>query len=128
MGGDGGMTGGTTSEHSRVRRLYEVGRQLAVFTSIDQTLPAMLAVATETLPLASAILIVETSGEPHFFRWARPGLSEEDMRASQAHARAAYDYLVHAPRTSASTLVNALVETSKPFLVLPIVLPLVVKR
>src|SRR4051812_5806711 len=40
------------------RNLYEIARQLARFESLERTLPSVLATASESVPLRSAVAVV----------------------------------------------------------------------
>jgi signal transduction histidine kinase/CheY-like chemotaxis protein len=90
------------SEHSRrdtaldhLRPLYEISRRLADFRSVEETLPKVLAAVRRVLPFDSAVLILETGGAaPARSRWTFRAATPEAVGSAEAHADAAFAYLL----------------------------------
>ncbi|HMI84519.1 MAG TPA: ATP-binding protein [Polyangiaceae bacterium] len=85
-------------QHQRLKRLYEISKRLTRFESIARTLPEVLALISESVPVRTAILILEEQGDQGGSRtraitWHAEGLSTERLRAAQAQASATYSYL-----------------------------------
>lgn len=79
----------------RLRRLYEISVLLTRFESVEITVPSVIALLAEALPLHSAVLIFsELEGEPRTIVWHAEGESELRIRAAEAHARAEARYLM----------------------------------
>src|SRR6266852_715664 len=53
----------------RLQHLYEISKLLTRFETVEQTIHAALGIVSETLPLRSAILILETEGRPRMVVW-----------------------------------------------------------
>ena len=83
--------------HRRLQYLYEISKLLTKFDSVDKTIPAVIAVITRTLPLRSAIFILETndrSRSPRTIVWRAEPESAYRLRTARAHARRSYTHLV----------------------------------
>lgn len=83
--------------HRRLQHLYEIGKLLTKFDSVDKTIPAVIAVITRALPLRSAIFILETEGRsrsPRTIVWRAEGESAYRLRLARSHARRSYTHLV----------------------------------
>jgi signal transduction histidine kinase len=124
---------------SRLDQLYRISKLLGALENVNQTVAAMLAVITNTLPLRSAILIQETEGhvdDPldaihvHMVLWHAKGVSERNTRAAKKHAMVSYEYLAGAASTSEPELGQALDEPvpeaasraeKKNFIVIPLI-------
>ncbi len=80
----------------RLRRLYEISVLLTLFESVETTVPAVIALLAQALPLHSAILILnEGDGKHRTIVWQAEGESVARLTAAKAHARAAQRYLAH---------------------------------
>ena len=83
--------------HGRLRHLYEIGKVLARFESVERTVPEVLALMSEVVPLRSAVLMLEDrTGLRSWTRaivWHAEGASASRLRAAKAHAKTAYAYL-----------------------------------
>ena len=80
--------------HSRLLRLYQISKLLTRFQSVERTLPDVIALLAQAIPLRSAIFILETDGGPRTIVWQAPGEDSERLRAAKARAQASYSYLV----------------------------------
>src|SRR5450759_1794725 len=92
----------------RLRLLYEISKLLTRFESAETTVPRILALATEAVPLRSAIVILEGRGPRARGRalvWTAEEVSASHLRAAKDHAKTSYAYL-----TSASGGLHALEE------------------
>jgi signal transduction histidine kinase len=82
---------------SRLQHLYEVSKVLARFESVEQTVPEVLALVSEVVPLRIAVLMLEdrTAQRPRIraIAWHAEGASASRLRAAKAHAKTAYAYL-----------------------------------
>jgi signal transduction histidine kinase/ActR/RegA family two-component response regulator len=123
---------------SSLEHLYEISKLLMKFENVEQIVSSILAIVTETLPIRSAILIVEIDGQPRTLVWKAEDLDAEALAAAKAHARVAYGYLVgadiaeslclEAVRAEASSFLRSVAKDpdSKPeaedrFILLPLV-------
>lgn len=78
-----------------LQHLYDVSKLLARFQTFERTIPMVVSVIAETLPLHSATFILETGGAPRTITWQAAGESAGRLRMAQAHAREVYGYLIH---------------------------------
>src|SRR5258706_11457618 len=62
--------------------LYELGRVLAEFESVERTFPAVIAVVAQALPLHTVIFLGSSGGRPSAFVWQAAG------RGAPSHAEA----------------------------------------
>ncbi|MBW4050759.1 MAG: PAS domain S-box protein [Proteobacteria bacterium] len=79
----------------RLQHLYDVSKLLAHFQTLERTVPMVVSVIAETLPLHSATFILETGGARRTITWQAAGESSRRLRMAQAHAREVYGYLIH---------------------------------
>jgi signal transduction histidine kinase len=79
--------------HRRLEHLYEIGQVLMRAENADETLPAVIAITTDTLPLRSATFILERQGRRRTFGWKAEGEPAGRLAAARVHAHAAYAYL-----------------------------------
>jgi len=79
--------------HRRLEQLYAISKLLASFEDVEEMFDSAIAIAAETLPLRSAILIEVDESEPRIVVWPSEGRSSEEVRAAQKHAEKAYAYL-----------------------------------
>lgn len=81
----------------RLRRLYEISKRLARLDDIQATVPQVLALVSESVPLRSAILVIEEqySREPlsRAIAWHTEGVTASRLRYAKSRATAAYAYL-----------------------------------
>lgn len=77
--------------------LLEISELLATFESLEQTVPEVMAVVAATVPLSSAIFLVDFEGATEMIMWWRPSESAEPRAEVLAHAEAAFGFLVGAP-------------------------------
>jgi PAS domain S-box-containing protein len=76
----------------RLRDMYEIGRLLTRLETSEGTVAAVMAVAAQTLPLRSAVLMVDVGSGLSTVVWKSGELSRERVRAVKAHARSVYAY------------------------------------
>jgi signal transduction histidine kinase/DNA-binding response OmpR family regulator len=85
-------------QQERLKRLYDISKQLTRFESIARTVPEVLARLSESVPLRTAILMIEQRAVPenrtHAILWHADGVSASRMHEATAHAKTAYAYLV----------------------------------
>jgi signal transduction histidine kinase len=80
----------------RLQNLYEISKLLTRFESVDRTVPKILGLFTETVPVCIAILMLDEQGEYTRTRavvWHSEGTSQARLQAAMAHAQTAYSYL-----------------------------------
>ena len=78
----------------RLSALYEISKLLThAGISIEQTIPALLAITSKEVPLRSVILIEKTSGQPKSYAWNYPTISPADFHASEARAMKSFSLL-----------------------------------
>jgi PAS domain S-box-containing protein len=96
-GSEGNVTdaGAASSERAdrRLRDLYEVSKLLMRFETVEQTIPTALRIVSGTLPLRSAILILERDTRPEMVVWQAEGVSASSLGLAKAHARTSYAFL-----------------------------------
>jgi PAS domain S-box-containing protein len=78
----------------RLADLYAISKLLIRFEALERTIPAVIAIVAQTLPMRSAIFIVEIAGAPHTIAWLAAGERAQRLREAEAHAQTAYRYLV----------------------------------
>jgi signal transduction histidine kinase len=88
-------------DNERLRQLYEISKRLARFESVARTVPEILGLLSESVPLSTAILMVEHGMEPRIriraIAWQADGVSASRIREGRAHAKTAYASLVKTP-------------------------------
>jgi PAS domain S-box-containing protein len=80
----------------RLQHLYEISKLLMRFESVDRTVPKILGLFTETVPVRIAMLMLDEQGEDTRTRvvvWRSEGTSQARLQAAMAHAQTAYGYL-----------------------------------
>jgi PAS domain S-box-containing protein len=77
----------------RLQHLYDISKLLTCFQSVERTVAEVVAVVVQTLPLRSAIFILET-GTPRTITWRAEGESAQLLQAAKAQAQDRYSYLV----------------------------------
>ena len=92
------MRGQIRVQQERLRRLYEISKQLTRFDTIGRTVPEVLARLSETVPLRTAILMVEqralSENQTHAILWHADEVDASRLGEATAHAKTAYAYLV----------------------------------
>jgi PAS domain S-box-containing protein len=83
----------------RLSHLYEISKLLLRFENVEEAVSKVLAIATGTLPLASAILVDGTDGRPRILMWHAKEHTAERVDAARARAEKAYAYLI-GPKTA----------------------------
>jgi signal transduction histidine kinase len=104
-------SGPKLASFSRLDHLYRIGKLFAEFESSKESLEAVLAIISNTLPIRTAILINEAEGRAQVRIWTAEGVSARDLRRARTHAEELHAYFV------ASTLQknpNVAVEESMP--------------
>ena len=104
--------------HDRVAHLYEISKVLADFQGIEETIPSVLAIADEVVPLRSAVLIAELGDAPVTLVWPPADPSAERTRGLVARARACHAYFGGSVRDAAP---SEDCESVGPFIALPLV-------
>lgn len=92
---------GLAKANGRLEGLYEISTLFANFTNVEETFAPVLVIATQTMPLRSAVLIETRDKVAHMFVWGSSGQSAEHMRTVKDHVQSAHRYLVGAPGTAA---------------------------
>jgi signal transduction histidine kinase len=131
-----GPTGPAGRDYERLRHLYEISKRLARFESVARTVPDVLGLLSESVPLSTAILMVEHGIEPRnrirTIAWQAEGVSASRLRQGREHAKKAYAYLVkRTPPFEDETGVARIPSTFPPSGVHPnrfVFLPLVVEH
>lgn len=81
----------------RLGVLYEISKLLTRFVAtVEETLPLLLALITEVLPLRSVILIEKAADRPKTVVWHAPQIAEEDRRSVEERALKSFAYLTGA--------------------------------
>jgi PAS domain S-box-containing protein len=80
----------------RLRHLYDISKLLTCFHSVERTVPEVVSVVVQTLPLRSALFVLETGRVRQMITWLAQGESAERLQLARAHAQPAYSYLVGA--------------------------------
>ncbi|MGZ3699650.1 MAG: GAF domain-containing sensor histidine kinase [Bdellovibrionota bacterium] len=78
--------------YERLEALYEIGKYLAVFETVEETLPKILKVVTGTLPFLSAVMVEKRGEIDHATIWPTDGLDQERLQKTIERARASYFY------------------------------------
>ncbi|MDB4985403.1 MAG: Sensory box histidine kinase [Myxococcaceae bacterium] len=79
----------------QLQHLYDIGRILLRFQSVDETVPAVLALVARSVPLRSAIFIL-TRGPPLTLEFQAAGGHQHELSEARAHAKQTFEYLVPA--------------------------------
>ncbi len=77
----------------RLSHLYEVGKLLLRFQTVDETVPRIVALVSETVPLRSA-LFVQTTEPPLTMAFQAEGEDPALLHEAKLHAQASYGFLV----------------------------------
>lgn len=85
---------GLAKAHGRLEGLYEISTLFAKFTNVEETFAPVLGIASQTMPLRSAVLIETRGHVAHMFVWGSSGQSVEHMRTIKDHVQSAHRYLV----------------------------------
>lgn len=81
--------------HRRLRHLYEIGTLLVQFEGVEQTLPAVLALLGQTLPLRSAVFDLARSGDAIEVGWCADDTNVAEFEAAKARARLRHRWLAN---------------------------------
>lgn len=94
-GDEGPTSGGLERERLRVQQLYEISKLLTRFEGAERTVPAILGILARSLPVRTALLILDASGglRMETIAWHAEGVSADRLKAARSHARASYAYL-----------------------------------
>ena len=79
--------------YDRLKVLYEIGKHLASFESVEATFPKILTCASESFPLLTVVLIEHWLEKPNTVVWHSSEATEEQVVKATAHARNAYSYM-----------------------------------
>jgi signal transduction histidine kinase len=94
------LAGAAERQYDRLRHLYEISKRLTRFETAARTVPEILALLSEAVPLRTAILMVEQDTEPEnrigAIHWQADGVSAAELHEARVHARTAYAYLIGA--------------------------------
>ena len=80
----------------RLQRLYQISTLLTPLEDPERSVPKVVAVVAETVPLRSAILIWKARGEARVVTWQAAGEAPERLGIARQRAQIAYGYLVRA--------------------------------
>lgn len=78
-----------------LQRLYDISKLLTRFQTFERTVPEVVVLVADTLPLRSAIFILETGDVPQMMTWQAAGENARRRQVAKAHAQEVYGYLVH---------------------------------
>lgn len=78
----------------RLQHLYDISKLLTRFQTSERTVPEVVALISDILPLRSAIFILETGRVPQMITWQAVGESTRRLQVARAHAQQAYSYLI----------------------------------
>ncbi len=112
----------------RLEHLYEISKLLTRFGDLEHTVPTLIGLVAGTVPVRTAVLILETEGTPRVILW-KSGSSESPAGVATARAEAAYRYLVRPEAGRASSFPPRDVPVTSPdraeatdqFILLPLV-------
>jgi signal transduction histidine kinase len=81
-------------DHTRyhVQRLYDISQLLARFSSAIESLPSVLALASEGLYIRVAVLVKERLGHLRTVVWSSPDVTESTIEQAKMSARAAFAF------------------------------------
>jgi len=79
----------------RLQHLYDISKLLTRFQTFERTVPEVVVLIAETLPLHSAIFILETGNVPQMITWQAAGESARRLQIAKARAQEVYGYLIH---------------------------------
>ncbi|MEA2624197.1 MAG: hypothetical protein QOD06_242, partial [Candidatus Binatota bacterium] len=113
-----------------LRRLYDISKLLTRFESIERTLPAILDIAADALPLRTGILVESVAARPRVTVWNVPAADRKEIADAKAKAMSAYAYFTEpvVRDLAAKTVLLAAAgsETGPddhPFVTIPLVVP-----
>jgi signal transduction histidine kinase len=91
------LAGASERANEQLKRLFEISKRLARFESVAQTVPEVLALLSQSLPVRIAILIIEHEGNSKTFTravtWHAEDVTAPELQAATDHAKTAYAYL-----------------------------------
>ena len=76
--------------HLRLQHLYDISKVLTRFQGVERTALEVISVFVDTLPLRSAIFLLDAPGRPHLIVWEAEGDSPDRLRKVRASAQKAY--------------------------------------
>jgi len=82
-----------TRSKLQLQHLYDIGRILLRFQTIDETVPAVLALVARSVPLRSAIFVL-TRGPPLTLEFQAAGGHQHELSEARAHAKQTFECLV----------------------------------
>lgn len=95
---------GAKKEYERLKTLYEIGKHLAAFESVEVTFPKILMCASETFPLLTAVLIEHWLEKPNTVVWHSSEATQDQVTKATAHARDVYSYMSGATESQSSDI------------------------
>lgn len=102
----------------RLEHLYEISKLLAAFRSVAETIPAVLEIANDVIPLRSAILVADLGDAPTTLVWPKVEPSAERRRRLVDRARKCHAYFAGGGGDSAAADEH---EGRAPIIALPLV-------
>ncbi len=78
----------------RLQHLYDISKLLTRFQDFERTIPEVVVLIADTLPVRSAILILETGEAPRTIAWQAEGEGPRQLRLAQSQAQQTYNYLI----------------------------------
>ena len=78
----------------RLQHLYDISKLLTRFQDFERTIPDVVALIADTLPLRSVILILETGGVPRTITWQAASEGARRLRLALSQAQKSYRYLI----------------------------------
>jgi signal transduction histidine kinase len=79
--------------YKRLKALYGISKLLASLENIEKTFPEIVALATETFPLATAVLIQCRESEHKTSQWRSVNATPEQLVLAAKHAEIGCDYI-----------------------------------
>lgn len=83
-----------TKAYERLKVLYKVSKQLSFFESIERTIPQILILCSETLPITTAILVENRGDKISSMAWHAEGIKSERIELALSNCRKTFAYLV----------------------------------
>ncbi len=82
-------------DHARLQHLYDISKLLMRVSELDRTAAELIELVAQTIPVRSAIVMLEATGLPDRLIWQDPRQAGAGLEAALAHVQAAHDYLMH---------------------------------
>jgi PAS domain S-box-containing protein len=87
------VTARTDYTRVRLEHLYEISKRFLSFESAERTFDDVLAIAAQTLPLTSAVLIEELAGTSRMIVWPSESRDAAELESAKTNAQTIYGHL-----------------------------------